>query len=77
LYEVRSGPRADEAESLRAESLRAINRMRTGEEARTRVRFSDFTMAPGEIVTKTWDQRISCKVQAVQDRPLNRPAAAS
>jgi hypothetical protein len=43
-----------------------INPMRLSEEAQTGARFTDFSMEPGEVVTKTWDQRISCDVQAVQ-----------
>lgn len=60
--------RTREREFLNRQGLRAetINPMRLSDEARTGARFTDFSMEPGEVVTKTWDQRVSCKVQAVQ-----------
>lgn len=60
--------RTRERQFLDRQARRAetINPMRLSEEARTGARFTDFSMEPGEVVTKTWDQRVSCNVQAVQ-----------
>lgn len=52
-----AGPHADDD---------IVNLPHPGIEAKTGARFSDFMMEPGEIVTKTWDQRVPCTYQAVQ-----------
>jgi len=44
----------------------AVNPPLLSKKATTGARYSDFSMEPGESVTKTWDQRIDCRYQAVQ-----------
>lgn len=43
-----------------------VNDPRVSEPARSGARFTDFVMEPGESVTKTWDQFVTCDHAAVQ-----------
>jgi hypothetical protein len=65
-FEAPRRERERESVDRQAREAGTINPMRVSDEARTGARFTDFSMEPGEVVTKTWDQRISCDVQAVQ-----------